>query len=191
MNPNGKPFNDGDNREFGGGHGGTGGASAGVGGEGGEGKAPEILRRDINGALANRDIHGGHGGSGGNGGKFGGKGGVGYAPRIVQPVHSSDKVEMLPHLEVPEFCKEYRISNKIRSLIEEAGFETAASLCEVTVDNLTGLGFKMGQIAEVQRALRQFSLKNGVETDATIPCDLFCNNMGTRRRDEFLRLHWS
>ncbi|KAJ6537358.1 hypothetical protein DFH09DRAFT_1178043 [Mycena vulgaris] len=166
MNPNGEPFNDGDNREVGGGHGGTGGASADVGGEGGEGQAPEIFRRDINGALANRNIRGGHGGVGGYGDKIGGKGGVGRRPKIVQPVHSSDKIEMLPHLEVPEFCKEYRISNKIRSLIEEAGFETAASLCEVTVDTLTGLGFKMGQIAEVQRALRQFSLKNGVETDA-------------------------
>ncbi|KAJ6537357.1 hypothetical protein DFH09DRAFT_1283551 [Mycena vulgaris] len=166
MNPTGKPFSDGDNREFGGGVGGAGGAAGDVGGEGGEGKASDILRRDINGTLANRDIRGGHGGTGGKGGRTGGKGGVGHAPKIVQPVHSSDKVEMLPYLEVPEFCKEYRISNKIRSLIEEGGFETAASLCEVTVDILTGLGFKIGQIAEVQRALRQFSLKNGVETDA-------------------------
>ncbi|KAJ6511823.1 hypothetical protein DFH09DRAFT_1288384 [Mycena vulgaris] len=189
MNPTGKPFSDGDNCEFGGGHGGTGGASAEVGGEGGEGRAPEILRRDINGALTNRDIHGGHGGVGGYGRKIGGKGGVGRAPKIVQPVHSSDKVEMLPHLEVPEFCKEYRISNKIRSLIEEAGFETAASLCEVAVDTLTGLGFKVGQIAELQRALKQFSLKNRVETDATIPCGF--SVVTWVRDDEFLRLHWS
>jgi hypothetical protein len=68
----------------------------------------------------------------------------------------------LPTLPLAEFCQEYRLSEKIRNLLDEQGFETAGSLLEVSDISLLEDGFKKGQIAEMKRALSQFLRKHDV-----------------------------
>lgn len=68
----------------------------------------------------------------------------------------------LPTLPLAEFCQEYRLSEKIRNLLDEQGFETAGSLLEVSDISLLEDGFKKGQIAEMKRALTQFLHKHDV-----------------------------
>ncbi|KAJ7499607.1 hypothetical protein FB451DRAFT_1549172 [Mycena latifolia] len=60
-------------------------------------------------------------------------------------------------LEIKEFCTKYALSSKIRGRLEENEFETAEVLFTVTDAILKEAGFKLGQIAELKRALTQYA----------------------------------
>ncbi|KAJ6514788.1 hypothetical protein DFH09DRAFT_1431435 [Mycena vulgaris] len=149
-----------------GGDGGNANGGKGHAAEGGVGEGTEFTIIALNGILPTADVYGGKGGKGGDG-ESAAKGGVGCAPKIVQSLQPSIKTENLPHLALAQFCTQYKLSHKILDLLHEAGFETAASLCEVTEKTLKEANFKVGQIAELKRALKQFSLNNGVPIMST------------------------
>jgi hypothetical protein len=106
---------------------------------------------------------GGTGGDGGEGGSQGGDGGIGQGVKFgAKLVVVRGGAVALPTLPLAEFCQEYRLSDKIRNLLDEQGFETAGSLFEVSDISLLEDGFKKGQIAEMKRALNQFLCKHDV-----------------------------
>jgi hypothetical protein len=61
----------------------------------------------------------------------------------------------VPTLTVAEFCQKYHFGDKIRNLLDQQGFETAGAILEVSEMSLLEVGFKIGHIAEMKRALRQ------------------------------------
>ncbi|KAJ7499624.1 hypothetical protein FB451DRAFT_1358744 [Mycena latifolia] len=108
-------------------------------------------------------IYGGVGGDGGAGGILGGNGGIGQGQTFGTRLVSVDgSAIVVPTLTLAEFCQEYRLSDKIRNLLDEAGFETAGALLEVSDVSLLEDGFKRGQIAEMRRALKEFLTNQGV-----------------------------
>ncbi|KAJ7499609.1 hypothetical protein FB451DRAFT_41510 [Mycena latifolia] len=143
-----------------GGTGGKGGKGGSIGGEGGLGEGAHIPIEEVH---RFRLIYGGIGGDGGEGGIRGGNGGIGqgqkFGTRLVS-VHGSTCD--VPTLTVAEFCQECCLSDKIRNLLDKAGFETAGALLEVSDVSLLEDGFKRGQIAEMKRALKEFLSKHGV-----------------------------
>ncbi|KAJ7260867.1 hypothetical protein B0H12DRAFT_1106772 [Mycena haematopus] len=107
--------------------------------------------------VASKTVQGGTGGNGGWGRVEGGVGGVGQAPKLSKQLVPGVKGQTSrPTLSVREFCRQYRVSEKICRLLEEEGFETAGSLFEVSDAALQDAGFRSGQIAELQRALKEF-----------------------------------
>jgi hypothetical protein len=62
---------------------------------------------------------------------------------------------------VAEFCRDYKLSDKIHKLLDDGGFETVGALFEVTDTDLKEAGFKIGHISELQRALKNFASKDG------------------------------
>jgi hypothetical protein len=97
------------------------------------------------------------GGEGGEGGDEGGVGGLGQGQRFASKLMVIHGGPMnVPSLTVGAFCHAYRLSDRIRNLLDEQGFKTTAALLEITDDCLREVGFKVGQIAEIKRALRQF-----------------------------------
>ncbi|KAJ7214242.1 hypothetical protein B0H12DRAFT_1079207 [Mycena haematopus] len=62
---------------------------------------------------------------------------------------------------IHQFCRQYRLSDKIRNLLDEEGFETVEDLLYVSGDDLKKAGFKLGQIAGLKRALEQMSKVTG------------------------------
>ncbi|KAJ7260865.1 hypothetical protein B0H12DRAFT_1106766 [Mycena haematopus] len=138
-----------------GGRGGHGGQSNKKGGGGGRGEGPQLATEDVQRFSA---INGGTGGDGGWGDDEGGVGGLGQGPKFSKQLVSGveGKTYRVPTLSVGEFCRQYRVSEKIRKLLDEEGFETAASLFEVSDATLKDAGFKSGQIAELKRALKEF-----------------------------------
>jgi len=73
-----------------------------------------------------------------------------------QKIVVDGKIITVPNLSVAEFCKEYRLSDEIRELLQNEKFETAGAVLEAAEGNLEKAGFKQGQIAELKRALREF-----------------------------------
>ncbi|KAJ7672353.1 hypothetical protein DFH06DRAFT_1124264 [Mycena polygramma] len=139
-----------------GGTGGPGGESANTGGDGGHGEGPRIDADDLS-LFA--QITGGTGGVGGAGPVKGGTGGTGHAPTFAKAplsIFPSDRnFKRVQPLTVVQFCKTYHLSDTIRDLLHEEGFETAWALFEVPAAALKRAGFKSGHIAELQWALNQ------------------------------------
>ncbi|KAJ7744241.1 hypothetical protein DFH07DRAFT_834799 [Mycena maculata] len=142
-----------------GGHGGKGGR---IGGAGGFGEAMNIAVEEV---YRFRRIFGGTGGHGGEGASQGGDGGIGQGPSFGSKLVPAQRAGDIPTLSVAEFCREYRLSDRIRTLLDEQGFETAAALLEVSDVSLLEDGFKKGQIAEIKRALKELLFRQGV-----LPC---------------------
>ncbi|KAJ7776512.1 hypothetical protein DFH07DRAFT_766708 [Mycena maculata] len=140
-----------------GGTGGKGGKGGQTGGEGGLGEAAQL-------AIENVDrfhrIRGGTGGEGGGGDVIGGRGGTGQGPKFGHQLLSIDG-NGLPLLTMAEFCREYKLSDKIHKLLDGQGFETVGALLKLTDTDLENAGFKVGHIAELKRALDNFAAKNG------------------------------
>ncbi|KAJ6587899.1 hypothetical protein B0H19DRAFT_1097361 [Mycena capillaripes] len=107
-----------------------------------------------------RRIHGGTGGEGGPSDIIGGRGGTGQGTRFSHQLLCIDGKD-LPRLSLAEFCQEYKLSDKIHQLLDDQGFETVGALLEVTDTDLKDIGFKIGHIAELKRALNDFASKNG------------------------------
>ncbi|KAF8150308.1 hypothetical protein K438DRAFT_442351 [Mycena galopus ATCC 62051] len=59
-------------------------------------------------------------------------------------------------MSLSEFCRQYRVSDKIRRQLDKQGFETVGALLEVSDTSLRKAGLKSGQIAELKRALEEF-----------------------------------
>ncbi|KAF7309300.1 hypothetical protein MIND_00300300 [Mycena indigotica] len=111
-----------------GGNGGIGGGGK-LGGNGGLGKGPLYDPRVLKDFFRS-DIKGGYGGAGGAGSDRGGDGGTGEAPRMFRQRLLNvlpDKLDDLPHAELEDFCKEYRLSKALAHILEEGGYATAAS----------------------------------------------------------------
>ncbi|KAJ6587950.1 hypothetical protein B0H19DRAFT_1225952 [Mycena capillaripes] len=106
--------------------------------------------------LQYHDIMGGIGGEGGKGDRNGGDGGAGRGHHLemslVPPVDGE-----VPYLTIPEFCKQYHLSNIICDLLENKGFGSAEDLFEATDFNLVEAGLQVGHIAAVRRALKKFA----------------------------------
>ncbi|KAJ6587883.1 hypothetical protein B0H19DRAFT_195578 [Mycena capillaripes] len=107
-----------------------------------------------------RQIHGGTGGEGRRGDVIGGRGGTGQGPKFSHQLLSIDG-KGLPPLSVAEFCQEYQLSDKIHQLLDGQRFETVGPLFQLTDTDLKDAGFKVGHIAELERALNDFASKNG------------------------------
>ncbi|KAJ7875258.1 hypothetical protein B0H14DRAFT_2715794 [Mycena olivaceomarginata] len=134
-----------------GGTGGQGGPSKNKGGGGGLGEAPQISAAE---ARRYNEINGGVGGQGGEGGVEGGMGGVGQGPRFAKMLVVVDgkTAARVPHLTIAKFCKQFQLSEKIWWLLQEEGYETAGR-------SRSSVGLEAGQIAEVQRGLKEFLAK--------------------------------
>ncbi|KAF8130512.1 hypothetical protein K438DRAFT_1999305 [Mycena galopus ATCC 62051] len=63
----------------------------------------------------------------------------------------------VPVMAINKFCRQYNLSKKIHQLLDNEGFETAGELFQVADGELKELGFKPGCIAELKRALMEFS----------------------------------
>ncbi|KAF8174603.1 hypothetical protein K438DRAFT_1980068 [Mycena galopus ATCC 62051] len=140
-----------------GGTGGKGGSGGQTGGAGGLGEAAQLAIENVD---RFRRIHGGTGGEGGAGGMIGGRGGTGQGPKFSHQLLSMDGKD-LPPLTVADFCQEYKLSDKIHKLLDDQGFETVGALFKLTDTDLENNGFKIGHIAELQRALNRFATNNG------------------------------
>ncbi|KAJ7450003.1 hypothetical protein B0H11DRAFT_323741 [Mycena galericulata] len=66
----------------------------------------------------------------------------------------------LPDLETDKFCTRYSLGDEICKLLEEQGFNEAAAVLDVGDLGLQELGFKVGQIAELNWALNKMLLEN-------------------------------
>ncbi|KAF8217095.1 hypothetical protein K438DRAFT_1926008 [Mycena galopus ATCC 62051] len=66
------------------------------------------------------------------------------------------KKVFVPPMTISDFCHQYGINTSVLHLLEEAGFETAGALLDVTEDNLKDVGLQTGSIVEMKRALREF-----------------------------------
>ncbi|KAJ6476324.1 hypothetical protein C8R45DRAFT_1009619 [Mycena sanguinolenta] len=145
-----------------GGTGGSGGGSQNKGGAGGRGEGARISIDLVRLFYA---INGGCGGTGGPGGEEGGMGGVGQGPTILVGLLSEEgrklsRSDRLPILSLDDFCQKYHLSGKIRSLLDEYGFETPGAIFEASHTDLGVAGWKLGQIAELRRALQVFVYKS-------------------------------
>ncbi|KAJ7614936.1 hypothetical protein FB45DRAFT_873803 [Roridomyces roridus] len=138
-----------------GGTGGKGGASDDIGGEGGFGQGTRLPIEDVN---EFKRVLGGTGGEGGFGPNKGGFGGMGQATqfggRLLPAFASGGKG--LPNLPLVEFCHTYDLDEDILERLREQGFKMSAALYGLKDDDLMGVGFKVGHVAEVKRALREF-----------------------------------
>ncbi|KAJ6537353.1 hypothetical protein DFH09DRAFT_1178029, partial [Mycena vulgaris] len=155
-----KKLRDNDNKlrpNLSGGRGGHGGKGGNVGGAGGLGEGAYITVEEV---YRFCHIYGGTGGNGGDGNNRGGIGGIGQGQKFgTKLVSVRGTVLDVPTLTVTDFCEEYCLSDRIRNLLDDQGFETVGSLLEVSDVSLLQDGFKKGQIAEMKRALRQFLFK--------------------------------
>ncbi|KAF7373269.1 Kinase-like protein [Mycena sanguinolenta] len=85
-------------------------------------------------------------GIGSDGGSGGSEGSMGQVLEFLGRV---------PRISIGEFCRKFHVNEEIRKLLEEEGFETARALLELTDAELRRVGFKDGQIAELERALKE------------------------------------
>lgn len=58
---------------------------------------------------------------------------------------------------VKEFCQKYRLGHKIYQLLDDEGFEMAGALFMLKRQDLENAKWKMGHIAELERALNEFA----------------------------------
>ncbi|KAJ7499610.1 hypothetical protein FB451DRAFT_1205957, partial [Mycena latifolia] len=142
-------------REYHGGRGGDGGEGK-EGGDGGEGKAGPMALERVWDWRSEIHIHGGKGGNGGSGIERGGKGGAGRAYKTAIPL-CDFTADGLPTLAIDAFCQGYHLSQELSVLLKETGFETAGAIFDIAKDTLEEAGFKMGQVAELKWALRQYA----------------------------------
>ncbi|KAJ7657853.1 hypothetical protein DFH06DRAFT_1197302 [Mycena polygramma] len=124
------------------------------GGDGGMGEAPRIAAGDLR--FFGAKLYGGIGGQGGEGGAGGLRGIDGISQESSNPPPTTDEQAVnTPNLTVAEFCRQYRVSREIQEILEKEGYKTERELREVTDGTLEKVGFEIGQIAELKRALKE------------------------------------
>ncbi|KAJ7598498.1 hypothetical protein C8J56DRAFT_881124 [Mycena floridula] len=64
-------------------------------------------------------------------------------------------------MSMKKFCETYALSDTIRGMLEGKGYENSRSLCRITIEQLTRMGFEEGHIATLQEAVEEWSLKPG------------------------------
>ncbi|KAJ7744242.1 hypothetical protein DFH07DRAFT_777107 [Mycena maculata] len=141
---------------FSGGQGGNGGPGNEKGGRGGPGHGNQMTVDQLNRVLPSANVRGGIGGEGGRGGIQGGSGGPGYGTTLVNPLWTFGKTDGVPPCLMAQFCRDYYLSDQIRTCLEEYGLGTTGALFEVDESELKAAGLKGGHIAEIRRALKQF-----------------------------------
>ncbi|KAF8169199.1 hypothetical protein K438DRAFT_1855840 [Mycena galopus ATCC 62051] len=90
---------------------------------------------------------------------MGGLGGDGDGPNFSRQLVYG-QTPRVPTMSLSEFCRQYRVSDKIRRQLDEQGFETAGSLFEVSDMTLHEAGLKSGHIAELKRALKEYMVRS-------------------------------
>jgi hypothetical protein len=70
----------------------------------------------------------------------------------------------LPILTIEQFCEKYRLNQAIRDTLHREGYETAGALVGESDDTLAKLGLKIGYLAELKRALREFLATERLES---------------------------
>ncbi|KAF7331219.1 hypothetical protein MSAN_02440700 [Mycena sanguinolenta] len=108
-------------------------------------------------------VQGRVGGQGGEGVTIG-AGGMGEASKFSEPLYEGDASDT-PSMSVDDFCQQYHVSEEIRKLLEEEGFEATGDLFQVSEDNLREAGLKDKQIAEVKRALNDLATATRIISD--------------------------
>ncbi|KAJ7450597.1 hypothetical protein FB451DRAFT_719812 [Mycena latifolia] len=68
----------------------------------------------------------------------------------------------LPLLPMAEFCLITSLSNHICVLLEDCGFSTSRALFEAVQSDLEKVGFQVGHIIELRRALKQFAARHSM-----------------------------
>ncbi|KAJ7436841.1 hypothetical protein FB451DRAFT_186608 [Mycena latifolia] len=127
---------------------------------GDDGHGSELTMSQLAGLLAKGDVHGGRGRNGGQGEKEGGTGGAGCANKLASPIWSGGNTDGLSVLTVAQFCEDNQLNGEICTLLEGCGFRTSEDLFKALDGDLEKAGFKLGHIAELKRALRQFVVKH-------------------------------
>ncbi|KAJ7608424.1 hypothetical protein FB45DRAFT_1067511 [Roridomyces roridus] len=135
-----------------GGQGGKGGASDDIGGDGGLGEGTRLAIQDIH---EFKRIFGGTGGEGGFGPNKGGIGGMGQATQLGSRLLPAS-YRGLPSLPIVEFGLAYDLDEDILERLREQGFKMSGALYGLKDDDLMRVGFKVGHVAEMKRALREF-----------------------------------
>ncbi|KAJ7608410.1 hypothetical protein FB45DRAFT_1067497 [Roridomyces roridus] len=135
-----------------GGKSGNGGPSDDVGGDGGLGQGTRLPIEDINGF---KRIFGGIGGEGGFGPNKGGIDGEGQATQFGSRLLPAS-CKGLPSLPMVEFCLAYDLDEDVLKRLREQGFKMSGALYGLKDEDLMKVGFKLGHVAEVKRALREF-----------------------------------
>ncbi|KAJ7267037.1 hypothetical protein B0H12DRAFT_144673 [Mycena haematopus] len=138
-----------------GGRGGAGGYGAQFGGCGGLGEGAQI---SLEAASLFGTITGGTGGTGGASANKGGTGGTGEGSKFSQPLCSIDDEtrHQLPYMTLDSASEDFKITPDLRQLLKDQGFQTVGSLFEVQEADLQRLNFKLGHVASLRVALRNF-----------------------------------
>jgi hypothetical protein len=64
-----------------------------------------------------------------------------------------------PRLSINDFCSTYSLGNDICMRLTENGFSSSLALRRVTVDDLKEMGFKMGEVAEIEEAVEAWAAR--------------------------------
>ncbi|KAJ6461675.1 hypothetical protein C8R45DRAFT_1220661 [Mycena sanguinolenta] len=78
------------------------------------------------------------------------------AQSATRAVSLDGKTISVPDLPIKDFCENYRLDEKIEKLLKDQAFDSAGALLEVSEEDLRAVGFKLGQVAELKRALREW-----------------------------------
>jgi hypothetical protein len=60
-------------------------------------------------------------------------------------------------LTIVDFCSHYSLDSSICNRLVENGFSTSSALRRVAVSDLKDMGFKMGEVAELQEAVEMWA----------------------------------
>ncbi|KAJ7638074.1 hypothetical protein B0H17DRAFT_1149280 [Mycena rosella] len=71
--------------------------------------------------------------------------------------------EAVPNITITDLCNQSADSNDVLAYLQEQGFETARGLFMTSEVELSGAGLRMGQVAELKRALRELIYSSSPE----------------------------
>ncbi|KAJ6461678.1 hypothetical protein C8R45DRAFT_1080771 [Mycena sanguinolenta] len=74
----------------------------------------------------------------------------------TRAVSLDGKTISVPLLTIEKFCETYDLDKNIKELLENEAFGSAGALLEVSEEELRKANFKLGQVAELKRALREW-----------------------------------
>jgi hypothetical protein len=64
-----------------------------------------------------------------------------------------------PCLSINDFCLTYSLADEICMCLTKNGFSSSLALCLITVDDLKEMGFKMGEVAEIEEAVEAWAAR--------------------------------
>ncbi|KAJ7041133.1 hypothetical protein C8F04DRAFT_1253203 [Mycena alexandri] len=98
------------------------------------------------------NIKSGTGGIGGRGELQDGINGSLYAGKMGEAVND---------MPLKDFCAQYKVGKDVLERLGQLGFTTAGALLGVEDDQLADMGFNLGHISELKRALKLFADNTG------------------------------